>query len=103
MKNVLVYILLFAVLTAALSACNANTNNKADEEMANAGERIGEDAERAEDKTADDFSSMTSPMPDVKDGTVNDNDGIITEGDNGPMNTPATTAPATSAPKSKNP
>ena len=51
----------------------------------------------------EDFNGMMSPMPDMKDGTVNDNDGIITEGDNGPLNTPATTAPATAAPKTKNP
>lgn len=103
MKNVLVYILLFAMLTAALTACNANTNNRVDEEMANAGDRIEDDAERAEDRMEEDFNGMMSPMPDMKDGTVNDNDGIITEGDNGPLNTPATTAPATAAPKTKNP
>ena len=62
MKNKAVYILALALLCGTLAGCGANDEGRRSEEP---------------------IEPIMTPMPDVGDGIVNDEDGVITEGDNG--------------------
>jgi len=87
MKKTIVYILAAAALILALSGCGDNMNDS--------GLQV---TPRPEVTMKPDVTAM----PDVNNGVVNDDDGVITEGDNGPMETraPATPKPHnTAAPK----
>ena len=87
MKKTIVYILVIAALILALSGCG--------DSMKDSGIQMTPRPE----VTA---KPQVSAMPDVNDGVVNDDNGVITEGDNGPMETraPATPKPRnTAAPK----
>lgn len=87
MKKTLGYILLFALLTASLTACssNMNTDHAVRDDVTRAEERVEEGVDRTKEKLREGMEQMTTPMPDLNDGIVNDDDGIITEGDNGPL------------------
>ena len=87
MKKTIVYILTVAALALALSGCGGSMDDSGIQVTPRPGVTM------APDVTA---------MPDVNNGVVNDDDGVITEGDNGPMETraPATPKPQnTAAPK----
>lgn len=84
MKKALGYILVFAILTACMTACNGNMDMREDAEHP-----AENGLERAEEKLEQGTEHLTSPMPDVNDGIVNDDNGFITEGDNGPLEKPA--------------
>ena len=87
MKKTIVYILAAAALILALSGCGDNMNDS--------GFQV---TPRPEVSMKPDVTAM----PDANNGIVNDDDGVITEGDNGPMETraPATPKPQnTAAPK----
>ena len=87
MKKTIVYILAAAALVLALSGCGGNVNDN--------GLQVTPRPEVT-------MKPQVTAMPDVNDGVVNDDDGVITEGDNGPMETraPATPKPQhTAAPK----
>ena len=87
MKKTIVYIMAAAALILALSGCGDN--------MSDSGLQVTPRPEVS-------MKPQVSAMPDVNNGVVNDDDGVITDGDNGPMETraPATPKPQnTAAPK----
>ena len=87
MKKTIVYILALASLVLTMSGCGGSMNDS--------GLRVTPVPEVT-------MKPQVSAMPDVNDGVVNDDNGVITEGDNGPMETraPATPKPRnTTAPK----
>lgn len=71
MKKTMVYILALSMaFSALLSGCGENKNNRP-----NTTPTVNPTATNA----------PATMMPDPEDGNVNDNDGIITDGDNGPL------------------
>ena len=89
MKKALGYILVFALLTVSLTACGGNTDMREGRNRGSAERSVENGVERAEEKLEKGMEQMASPMPDVNDGIVNDDNGFITEGDNGPLEKPA--------------
>ena len=78
MKKTIVYILTLAALVMALSGCGGSMNDSAMQVTPRPGVTAKPDV---------------TAMPDVNDGVVNDDDGVITEGDNGPLETRAPATP----------
>lgn len=89
MKKTKFYVLALLLLSVMLTACSRT--------MEEAPTDPAPEVSALPDTTQEKPSSMPkpdgTPVPDLNDGYVNDDDGLITEGDNGPLETIPQTSP----------
>ena len=76
MKKTIVYILVVSALVLALGGCGSTMNDG-----------MIDNAIHVTPRPEVTMKPEVTSMPEVNNGVVNDDDGVITEGDNGPMET----------------